>query len=113
LALALLFISLKQLQKLCVALSVDPFTLLTSDSQTGEPKSLTFEELVTASDDLVCSKRITLASFEAAAGKSLAEAIDDPKACFSWNLDCLKDVSTAVGLDWLSFVVGNFQATWA
>jgi hypothetical protein len=93
-------LSLAELRLLCAELDMS-FRYLFSGEQKTSDKSTPFSSLAEMVAKHLDDHRMSQASFEDMVGWSLGDFTTNPERAWDWNLDCLRDVCAALGVEWL------------
>ena len=95
-------LSLTELTKLATELRVAPSALFS-----GAPcATVTTETLAQAIREYLASRGESVSDFEDKVGWDVAEALKDPGLFLGFNVDGLRAVCEAVGIDWLGVLDG-------
>lgn len=93
-------IALADLKRLCSALNARMSDLF---SEAGSPQEhITFEEIKRKVQDHLTTHHLELSIFEDNIGWELTEFMENPEAAWRWNINGLRDLCSALGIDWLS-----------
>lgn len=103
-------LSLTQVLSLAEMLHVSVAELLTTDDNTARTPSVSMSSLMKTLRTQIQEEGTTVESFGDRIGWDVASAIANPSSAWhDWNVDCLIDVSTAVGVDWLAVLSSASQ----
>jgi hypothetical protein len=91
--------SLAELAKLSASLAVSTTTIFEDASCEGQRLSL--EELSRKIRSYLEKANMTIAEFEDRVGYEVEPALHNSEDLLKWNVDCLRCVCTAVGVNWL------------
>jgi transcriptional regulator with XRE-family HTH domain len=98
----LMCISLGQLAALGRVLGVAPSVLLTKEETSDHPLArLSRSDLSARIQAFIDGAGISLSEFEEQVGWEIAQALYDSDEILDWNVDCLSDVCSAIGVNWL------------
>jgi hypothetical protein len=103
--------SLRQIIALCNLLKLPPGELFTGLPQANDTEqAMNVQALVQLIPDHLIAKQLTLAEFEDKDGWRIEEVLSNhDSALESWNLDCHRDVSAALGVNWLWVLEPHFS----
>jgi transcriptional regulator with XRE-family HTH domain len=93
-------VSLSELRRLCAELDISPRYLF-SGEQTASETSTSFSSLAKIVATYLDDNHMSLASFEDMVGWTLDDFTTTPERAWDWNVDCLRDVCAALGVQWL------------
>jgi transcriptional regulator with XRE-family HTH domain len=101
-------VSLRQIIALCNMLKLPPGELFTGLPQAKDTEhAMNVQALVQLIPDHQIAEQLTLAEFE---GWRLEEVLSNPDSALeSWNLDCLRDVAAALGVNSLVVLNSHFS----
>jgi transcriptional regulator with XRE-family HTH domain len=91
-------VSLFELSKIASVLGVH---LRDFFSDLGETQSISPEELSKKIKDHLVTEKTTLADFENHVGFLIEPVLHNPSEVLKWNVDCLRFVCAALGVNWL------------
>ena len=98
-------LSLYELKKLCQALKITPVDLFSTEAKNnGGLNHLSFAELTERMQQNIESQGITVAEFEEKVGWEIEGLLNKPEGIWERNVQFLKDVCSALGLNWLSVI---------
>mgnify|MGYP003576639859 CR=1 FL=1 len=99
-------VPVRTLQAICDELSLSAYSLFAKFETSGEQLSTNLvigdrirEHLATTS--------LSLADFETKIGYEIGSVLSCPSAVLDWNIDCLRSVCQAIGVDWRSALQRN------
>ena len=97
-------LSLKQILRAASGLQISPLALL-PDSVTPVSERRSFDELAQQITLFCAARGITADQFGELAGWDVRSLLEAPSTALDdWSLDCLRDVSAAVGFHWAEFL---------
>jgi transcriptional regulator with XRE-family HTH domain len=100
-------LSLAHLQVLSEILKVEPCTLLLGEKCFKAKESVGFADLVQRLKIKMSNDRLTEPQMSEKVGWELKDVLIDPQELWNFNVDGLKDLCGAVGVDWLSVLPGR------
>jgi DNA-binding Xre family transcriptional regulator len=93
-------ISLSELNRICVGLGVSPSQLLEAGTESVKP-AVDIAGVLQMIRKHCEEYGMTIEEFEDRAGWTIRQHLSSPERAFEeWNMDCLKDVCSMVGIDW-------------
>lgn len=93
-------ISLRDLQRICDCLSVDAFFLFTRANRLESDECYDFESIAALIRQDLKRSGQTAMEFGDRAGWEIEPFLNDAGAGWEWNVDCLRDVCSALGIRW-------------
>lgn len=91
-------ISLTELSLLSKELRISPEALF---SDMGLPGNrIRPGEVARRIRDVIGKRKLTLSEFEDEVGFSIGDSLEDSSRVWDWNVDCLRAVCAALGVDW-------------
>ena len=94
-------ISLRELQKICSALGIQPVELF-SNQRPETTGSISFDEIVSGIKAFLEREKISLPEFEDMFGFRMEAVLRDSSEIWEWSVDWLQQVSKTIGIDWLA-----------
>jgi DNA-binding Xre family transcriptional regulator len=92
-------ISLRTLQTLCRELGLQPSDLF-MDAPIVPSERIPLSYLVTKIKDHLKIAKQTIFEFEDTVGFEIRRCLEDASAFLDWDIDCLRSVCLALGVDW-------------
>jgi hypothetical protein len=94
-------LSLTEVLSLAEMLHLSAVELLTSDDHAARTAAVSMSSLMKTVRARIQEEGTTVESFGDRIGWDIASAVADPSSAWQdWNVDCLIDVCTAVGVEW-------------
>lgn len=93
-------ISLRDLQRICDCLGVDAFYLFTGANRSESDACYDFESIAGLIREHLKRSGQSAAEFGDRVGWDIEPLLKDAGAGWEWNVDCLKDVCSALGVRW-------------
>lgn len=91
-------VSLRVLARLSAELGITPDVLF-GDAELREDR-IRPAELVRRMGKVVARRKVSLPEFENEIGFAVGDSLQDPSKVWEWNVDCLRAVCGAIGVDW-------------
>ena len=95
-------LSMRQVAQLFNTLGVEPTTFF----ETDPTEALSSDGFVTKINEYLKTRQITIAEFEDQVGWDIDPLLKDPSRLLSYNVDGLRDISSGIGVHWLSVLQG-------
>jgi transcriptional regulator with XRE-family HTH domain len=102
-------VSLQDIFQMCRLLGISPSYLFTRQ-ETSPDDAIRPADLVVAIQRYCTEHQISVADFENEVGWELQSFLQDPQVGWEWNIDCIRDISKQLGLDWNQVLLG-FRVT--
>jgi len=97
-------LSLDQVRRLARTLGVSIVSLVADDPDAMR-SALSMSHLVERLRQRLSQEGITADAFSDRVGWDITAALSDPESAWhDWNIDCLRDVSTELGVEWLGIL---------
>jgi hypothetical protein len=96
-----LCLSLGELSKLCGFLGIVPAWLF-SGNERVDPPIVSLAQLADQLQSHVAHLKTTVSEFEHGIGWAVGPFLVDWRDALTWNVDCLRSVCSAVGVNWLA-----------
>ena len=93
-------ISLRDLQRICDCLGVDAFYLFTGNNRSESDVRYDFESIAELIRQHLKRSGQTAMEFSDRVGWEIEPFLKDAGAGLEWNVDCLRDVCSALGIRW-------------
>ncbi len=93
-------ISLRALQRICECLHVDAFYLFTGTSRSESDACYDFKSIAMLIREHLERSGQSAVEFRGRVGWDIEPLLNDAGAGWDWNVDCLRDVCSALGIHW-------------
>ena len=93
-------VSLRDLQRICGCLGVDAFYLFTGNNRAASDVCYDFESIAALVREHLKRSGQTAVEFSDHVGWEIEPFLRDAGAGWEWNVDCLRDVCSALGIRW-------------
>jgi len=93
-------ISLRDLQRICGSVGVDAFYLFTGNNRSESDVRYDFESIAELIRQQLKRSGETTVEFSDGVGWEIEPFLKDAGAGWEWNVDCLRDVCSALGIRW-------------
>ena len=102
-------LDLRQICKLSEILGLTVWQLVAPDPDVLSPAPLNLGEFIQRVSLFNNNRGLTAEAFSDLSGWNVKDTLSEPRNVFQWNLDQLRDISTAIGIDWLCLLSGGLE----